>query len=119
MQLNIGDKGTRLVPIEAIQPLDNDKTVKHQFKVRFEVMGKDKFSELLKDKETLVLDTACDAITDIENVKDANGDDLAWCDDVRQAFNDAPWLHEPLINAFMAVQTGKTCADYRKLLLKN
>lgn len=53
MALIIGKKNTRIIPIEAKEPLDNNKAATHNFDVEFEIVPRDRWREMTERWEEL------------------------------------------------------------------
>lgn len=135
---------TRTVTMEAKEPKDHDKVVTHKFDVEVEIIEREtwdamnerwgelraKFERQKKDPDYHMPDEelrefreplhkiAKPYIRNIGPMTDEAGKALAF-DDVKDALFRQTWLDQPIADAFMAVQSGVTVAEYRRRIAKN
>jgi len=150
MAIVIGEKTTRVVPVKAIQPLNNDKTTEHKFNIEVDVLDGDAWKDItdrwdylgeLSQREKYALAKGVDyepmsdeeraeakapAINAIKHlvknidldVEDTSGNKLTGSTQVDAVIKIA-WLRDPIFDAIVAVQVGKTTEAYRKARAKN
>jgi hypothetical protein len=141
MALVIGKKESRIIPVEAKEPLDGDKVTLHKFDVEFEIIPRDLWSSMSERWEELAqqLRASPDAMTGDDSKEarepiwkiakpyiraigpllDDKKQPMEFTPELLDAILAEPWLQQPIADAFMCVQLGLTNADYRKTRLKN
>ena len=119
MALKLGNKDTRTVKIDAKEPGDLDKTTAYSFTAEFKILSTDTWRAELGQKDRLMIDAMLDNLVNIDGLVDEDGEPLSFCEEVKTAILDARWLHQPLIDAFIAVQGGMTMKEYQAAKLKN
>lgn len=141
MALVIGEENTRIVPIDAKQPVNGDKVLMHHFEVEYDIIGRDEWSimsarwqelgaRLVKDPDSMTDDELAEArmpicqagaryIRNIGPLLDKNKQPVEFTDAVKDSLLATPWLQQPIGDGFMAVQRGVTVAEYRRIREKN
>jgi hypothetical protein len=121
MALVLGNKESRKVELEASEPLEGGKLKNHRFAVEFKLLPKADWDNLFKSDNAsiLMIDAAMDSIKNIDGIVDENGSAVEYDDNVKLAILNERWLHESIIDGFMAVNLGKTLSAYRSAKLKN
>ena len=120
MALKIGTATTRKLTVEAIEPLDFGKTQTHRFDVELEIIPKTEWEMLFKgsnqpsDSEVLDL-----TLKDITGLVDEANNPLVFDGGIKAAVLEAPWLVSAIVEQQVALQMGKTAAEYKRLKLKN
>ncbi len=136
MALVIGKKTTRIVPIEAKEPLDGDKVAIHKFDVEIEIIDKDTWKRISErwDELAFLMRTKPDSLAEeeliearepiheiarhyIKNISpllDEAKQPIAFSDEILEAILAEGWLQQPISDAFLAVQRGMTSADYKR-----
>lgn len=120
MALKLGTAKTRKVRVEVQEPLDYGKTKLHKFDAELDIIPKSEWEELFKTDnkptDTEILDMT---LKNIDGLVDENDQALAFDDDIKAAVLDEPWLVAALIEHQIAIQAGKTSAEYKRMKLKN
>lgn len=119
MALKLGNKTTRTVQIDAVEPGDNDKITRHSFTVEYKILSKAEWTAELKDNDRTLIDSISENIVHIDGILDEDGNAVKYSEAVKEAVLAERWLYEPLIDGYLAVQGGKTMADYKKAKAKN
>ncbi len=120
MALKIGKRTTRKSTTEAVEPLDFGKTHTHTFTTELEVIPKPEWEAMFQG-ETKVTDTQIlrRTLKNIEGLTDESDQPIPFNDSLKDAILEAPWLVSALIDEQLAIQSGKTSAEYKRLKLKN
>ncbi len=144
-QLVSGNKGTRTVQIEAKEPGDKDKFTLHKLDVEYDIIDRDQWKSMsdrwdelnqkrlrmsrdndyfmteeeLQEAQEPLHDIAKPYIRNIGPVLDENKQPVEFTDAIKDGLMKHPWLQQPLVDGFLAVQRGLTMADYKKLRAKN
>ncbi len=120
MALKLGNKNTRKSTVEAVEPLDFGKTKVHKFDVELGIIPKTEWEAMFKG-ETKPGDTDILRMTlkNITGLVDEAEQPQAFDDGVKEAVLEEPWLVSALIDEQLAIQVGKTAAEYKRLKLKN
>lgn len=120
MALKISGTKERTIAIEATEPLDMGKIKQHKFIATLAVIPRDEWELMFKgdDKPT---DTGVlmETLINIDGIVDENDQPVAFDENVKLAVIAEPWLVSALIEQQIAIQNGKTSAEYRKMKLKN
>ena len=119
MALKLGQPDTRIIPIEAKEPLNGGGNKPHKFSAEFKVIPSKRWAESLKDSEQLVVDVLDDGLITVNDIKDESDTLITFTEDVKAAVLNTPWLVNALWQAFLAVQNGQTDEQYRKACAKN
>jgi hypothetical protein len=124
MSLVIGKRNTRKITVNAEEPGDFAEFKKHSFDVEFKVLPKEVIDGLTEaskagDSDSTVK-TVMGSIVDVKGVKDVDGLDVPFSQNLLDALENTPWVYSAILNAFFAVQGGKTQSElYRLLKVKN
>lgn len=114
-----GDIQTRVVSVDATEPLDQGKIQRHKFSVELEVVPKEEWETWMESrpKDTEVLNRTLRNAFEIIN--DDTKEDMPFDDTLKQLLIDTPWLFTAIFEQQMALQLGKTSVEYKKLKAKN
>lgn len=138
MAIKIGDDNTRNIPVTAKEPAENDQYIPHKVVMTFEVLPSDdwramtaRWRELaamrarmnddpdyqmsateLAEAEEPLCDIAARYLRDMSGLEDAAGQPLAFTDAIKPKILAIPWLRDPIVDGFMAVQGGKTMTEF-------
>jgi hypothetical protein len=124
MSLVIGKKETRKITVNAEEPGDFAEVKKHSFDVEFKILPREVIDGLTEsskagDSESTIR-TVISSIVDVKGVKDVDGLDVPFSQTLLDALESTPWVYTAILNAFFAVQGGKTQSElYRLLKAKN
>ncbi len=120
MALKLGNATTRKLTVEAIEPLDFGKTQTHRFDVELEVIPKTEWESLFKgsnppsDSDVLGM-----TLKDITGLVDEANNPITFDATIKSAVLESPWLVSAIVEQQVALQMGKTAAEYKRLKLKN
>jgi hypothetical protein len=120
MSLKIGKKDTREIKVQFDEPGNLLTVTKHDAVVEFKVLSRQEYINIndSDDKEGRI-DAILDSIVNISGLKNEDGSDCVYSEDVGKALFDVSWIFVPLIQAWHAVQSGSTQSDYYKAKAKN
>ncbi len=120
MALKLGSQKTRKLTVEAVEPLDFGKTKVHKFDVELEIIPKTQWEAMFKgDSKPSDSEVLTQTLKDVVGLVDESDNPIAFDDDIKAAMLEEPWLVAALIDQQVAIQVGKTGAEYRRLKLKN
>ncbi len=138
MAIKIGDDNTRNIPVTAKEPLENDQYASHKCILTFEVLPSDiwrtmtaRWRELtamqarmktdpeyqmcaadLAEAEEPLYEIAGRYLRDMTGLEDVAGQPIAFSDAILHKILAIPWLRDPIVDGFMAVQGGKTMTEF-------
>lgn len=120
MALKIGNPSTRKVSVDAIEPLDYDRIQKHTFEAELGIIPKHEWDELIKGENKLTDSEILNrTLKNIDGLVGADNQPMVFDDSIKSAILEIPWLVSALIDKQIAIQIGKTSAEYQRLRLKN
>ena len=117
MAFVVAPKDTIRLKINIDEPQDEGTVRKHFLRITYKKLPVDEAKKVMADvRDDLVSDDDIleRYVTNIEEAKDENGDDLPFTPELLAALSQMEYVREPLINGFMQVQFGR-----EKLRAKN
>jgi len=124
MALVISKENTRKINITAEEPGDFTKVTKHTFDAEFKLLKREELAGIRETSsvgdDDLAIEMIFDSIVDVKGVKDENGTEIPFSNDLLKALLDTSWVRSAILQAFWAVQGGITQpALYKALKVKN
>jgi len=119
MSLVISKKSTRKIKIDAVEPGDLLDSKKHSFVAEFKFIDKDIWQESM-ESDARIDDVLRLGLVGFEGIKDTEGNDVGFSEDLVDSLLELPWITSALFKAQLAVQGGLTQAEiYKKERRKN
>jgi len=114
MSFVLAKKDTIKIVVKVLEPQDNGRIKKSDFQAEFKKLSVTDTKDLLADLEAgnLTDDDLMESyLVDLKGVKDEQGKEIEFSDDLRIQLMDIDYVRKPLMEAYMGVTLGKDVVE--------